>query len=262
MDTRDIRVVIDSRSRNAAAYPTPSSYEVDLPEDMFVVHEMKLLYANVPFSGYTIPPGPAQRIVVDTIAASLRPGDYGTGEEIAAELTAQLSAAAPPTRKFVATYDAMRDSFSIRSREPFTIDAATFAGTSGTARLLGFGASKGLFRSTLDDDGSGAPHMVSAPYRRVSDPCPYLVLRAIVPSAEAINSPLPAAHRSFAIIPRDASCNNMDDMHPFAMQWRPPLARVSRIRIEFIDPDGIPYDFQSHDHRIDLLFTVSSQRLL
>jgi hypothetical protein len=77
---------------------------------------------------------------------------------------------------------------------------------------------------------------------------------------DTLNSPSPAAHRAFAIIPRTNPSIAVDDMYPFKKSWTPPLARVSRMRVAFTDPDGMPYDFQNQDHRIDVLFTVSTSR--
>lgn len=271
-DTRDVRVVIDSRTRNTATYPSPSSYEVDLPEDVFIAHSMRLLCASVPFSGYTIPPGSAQQVTVyggsggsTAVRARLPVGDYDSGAVIASELTDALDSASASIgagQTFSIVYDERRDTFDLRSTAAFSIRGSDFAGKTSTARLLGFGASSSSTTSSVfDDDGSGFPNLIASPYRRLVDPYPYLVMRVVVPNAENINSPLPAAHRSFAIIPRASPIVNVGD-YPFKVQWRPPISRVSRIKVEFFDPDGAAYDFQNHDHRLDLLFQVAPHRLV
>lgn len=271
--SRQVRVVIDSRSRNRSTYPSPSRYEVDLPQDVFMVGEMRLLYADVPFSSYTISPGDAQNVVVSLsdsarVTAQIPVGDYGSGDAIAAGLTTALDAAAAAAgsaQTFSVAYVARRDSFDLRSSAPFSIDGASFVARPSTARLLGFPAPSDAspsYQSVASDDGSGWSELVSAPYRRAAEACPYLVMRVIVPSSEGITSPLPAADRSFAIIPRSPSTVNVDDMNPFAMVWKPPLARVSRVRVEFCDPDGHPYDFQNQDHRIDLMLSSSAHQLV
>lgn len=273
-DTKDVRVVIDSRARDREAYPTPSSYEVDLPEDLFTVHCARLLYAQVPFSSYTVPPGAAQRFAVllssgaALAVATLPSGDYALedGAELATAVQAALDAAAAPLtgQTFRVTYDARRDSFDLRSTAEFTIDPSRLSAVAATTRLLGFGTASKTYVSSPSDDpaGTGHDHLIAAPYRRSTDPHPYVVMRMQVPSAETINSPLPAAHRAFAIIPKDQPANAVDDVYPFEKRWKPPLARVSRVKLAFHDPDGNPYDFQNQDHRIDILFKISTHRSL
>ena len=268
---KETRVVIDSRSRNTTLYPTPSSYEVDLPEDLFMIRSMRLMYANVPFSGYMIPSGDATNIRVlvsgGTVVASaqLSEGDYATGDALATELQATLdeACAASTSQTFSVAYDASRDSFEIRSTAEFVINDSTFTDRVATARVLGFTKSSTtatIYNAVFDDNGSGYPYIVSAPYRRETNPYPYLVLRTIVPGAEAIYSPSAVVHRAFAVIPNGDRA--IDVKAPFKATWSPPLSRVSRIKLEFYTPDGDLYDFQNHEHRLDLVFDLTAHHLI
>ncbi len=36
----------------------------------------------------------------------------------------------------------------------------------------------------------------------------------------------------------------------------PPLSRVGRLMIQFLDADGNAYDFQNQDHRLELMFEI------
>lgn len=268
---RDVRVVVDSRSRDVAAFPSPNSYEVDLPEDLFSVHSMQLLCAQVPFSSPTVPSGAAQRVTVrmeggaTPVTAVLPAGDYTGGADVAAALATALDAAAGDAglgATFAVAHLARLDTLEIRSTESFVVDAALLAEVPATARLLGFaGAGSAAFAAVNDGGGAGYPWVVTAPARRVDPPHPYIVLRMRAPSADTINSPSDAVHRTFAVLPHpDVPVSVFDDEAPFRKRWTPPLARIARIRVELLDPDGAPYDFRGRDHRLDLLFTVAVNR--
>jgi len=284
-DTKDVRVVIDSRSRNQAAYPSPAAYEVALPEDLHTVHSARLLYAQMPFSSFAIPAGEAQNVTVlvqtepppapaTAATGQLPAGDFKTGAQVAAALQAALNAIGivitdffsgnssnDRPQQFAVTHDPMRDAFNIRSSHKFAFDTTRLTSVATTARLLGFPtrSSNTLYESAVGvSDGTAFNNILATPFRRCTDPRPYIVMR--MQGCDTLNSPSPAAHRAFAIIPRTNPSIAVDDMYPFKKSWTPPLARVPRIRLAFTDPDGMPYDFQNQDHRIDILFTVSTQR--
>jgi len=284
-DTKDMRVVIDSRSRDQKVHPSPSSYEVDLPDDLHTVHSARLLYAQLPFSSYDVPAGEAQNVTVVVQTAPppaaptaatgrLVPGDYGEGSLLAAALQAALNdirivvtdgsgdSNNDVLQTFSVTHESIRDAFLIRSNAIFAFDTNQLASVSATARLLGFPSvsADAVYPAELDDDGSDYKYLLATPFRRCVDPRPYIIMRVQVPGCDTLNSPSPAAHRAFAIIPRENPSIAVDDMFPFRKNWTPPLARVARIRMSFTDPDGQPYDFQNQDHRIDILFTVATQR--
>jgi hypothetical protein len=279
-DTKDIRVVIDSRTRNQEAHPSPAAYEVALPEDLHTVHSARLLYVQMPFSSYAIPAGEAQNVTVIVQTApppaqataatgKLPAGDFETGAQVAAALQATLNAIGvvvtdgsgnSTSQTFSVAHDPVRDAFNIRSTHKFAFDANRLASVATTARLLGFPtrSSNTVYESSVVDDGTVFQNLLATPFRRCTDPRPYIVMR--MQGCDTLNSPSPAAHRAFAIIPRTNPSIAVDDMYPFKKSWTPPLARVSRMRVAFTDPDGMPYDFQNQDHRIDVLFTVSTSR--
>jgi hypothetical protein len=279
-DTKDIRVVIDSRTRNQQTHPSPAAYEVSLPDDLHTVHSARLLYAQMPFSSYAVPAGEAQNVTVvvqtaptpaqaTTATGTLPSGDFETGAQVAAALQGALNGIGivvtdgsniDRQQTFAVSHDAVRVAFNIRSTHTFAFDTTRLTSVATTARLLGFPSNSAgaTYASTLADDGTIFKHFLATPYRRCTDPRPYIVMR--MQGCDTLNSPSPAAHRAFAIIPRTNPSIAFDDLYPFKKSWTPPLARVSRIRVAFTDPDGMPYDFQNQDHRIDILFTVSTTR--
>ena len=54
VETRAIRVLVDSRDRDRARYPSANSYSVNVPEDVRDVVSVELISYDVPFNDYTI----------------------------------------------------------------------------------------------------------------------------------------------------------------------------------------------------------------
>ena len=265
------RMVIDSRSRDLVAYPTPAKYEVQLDEDLFNVAAVNLIVADVPFPAFLI--GPGRRTVpfsfsdgATVVANALLPvGDYASPEDLATELGAAMTAAAAaaaaasgqllPT--FAATYVARTDGFSISGTVPFSL---LFSGraTDAPAAVLGFGSARDY--PSAPDVGAGGGHAITSPFRRDFRTDRYVVLK-LSPNAEVITSVTQALDRTFAVVPRAEDCLNINaDADGFEKRWTPPLSRVGRILVQFTDGDGNPYDFQNQDHRLELVFEIVAQR--
>lgn len=54
IETRNVRIIVDSRDRNKALYPYPSDYCVEVPEHIRDVISVELLSYDVPFNDYNI----------------------------------------------------------------------------------------------------------------------------------------------------------------------------------------------------------------
>jgi hypothetical protein len=271
------RMVIDSRSRDLVAYPTPAKYEISLFEDLFGVTAVNLIVADVPFPAYLIGENlrsvpfsftPASSTAGQTLVATalLPVGDYSDAApaDLATALGAAMGEAAvalagagavAPT--FLATYVARTDTYAIASDCPFSL---LFSGRStGTpAKVLGFG-----FADYASDPGALDPetHTVAAPFRRDFRKDRYVVIK-LTPNAEVITSVSQALDRTFAVVPVDARQLNINaDEDGFEKRWTPPLSRVGRLTVQFLDGDGNLYDFQNQDHRLELMFELVGQRV-
>ena len=250
------RMVIDSRARNHAAYPTPARYEVTLDEDLFNVRSVSLTVADVPFPAYLI--GPRRTSVPFLLAdgttactAALAAGNYASPDDLASELTSAMAAAATlaeSDQTFAVEYVSRTDGFAVRSSAPFTL---AFAGRckDTPACVLGFGTASDYASRATD-----AAHSVVAPFRRDFKPDRYVVLK-LSPNAEVLTSVSQALDRTFAVIPITSDLNIVSE-DAFIKRWTPPIARVGRVGVEFTDAHGQPYDFQNQDHRIELTFEV------
>lgn len=272
--TKRKRMVIDSRSRNLGAYPSPAKYEVTLEEDLFDVTAVNLIVADVPFSAYLI--GSSRRSVpfsfvppwgggvAKSATALLTVGDYVNPADLATELGSAMTAAAyqawpPPSSTspltFTATYTARTDSFAVQSSAaPFTL---LFSGRAvdTPAKALGFGTGPSC-------DYASSSFEVVAPFRRDFRSDRYVVLK-LSPNAEVITSVTQAIDRTFAVVPANSGALNVNtDEEGFEKRWMPPLSRVGRLMIQFTDGDGNPYDFQNQDHRLELMFELVGQPFL
>ena len=240
-------VVIDSRDRDHYVHPKANSYEIRLDDELIDVVSMKIIIADLPFSAYMI--GSANARVPFTVDggpvmyAMLEPGDYSSPAEMAEALSQAMTSSSNGS-VFTATYIPRTDNFEIVAQVPFLMAFHKHTGTA--ARVLGFSPC---------EDYPSSNGKVRSPYRKDFGPNRYIVL-SVSPSAELISSTNNPTNRSFAIIPRkitELNIDNSDESHE--KTWTPPIPRFSRIKLEYTDYDGNPYDFQNQDHHIELQFT-------
>jgi hypothetical protein len=168
---------------------------------------------------------------------------------------------------FRVSYEARQDKFLITCKESFTLlwrggNTTDFQGSQDTStyrkgavgRVLGFGTKDAL----SEDDGSTTrPHFVRAPFRKNFKQPEYVILR--IDGAENNVSQNPASHRSYAILIDNHPTNNeQSTIHTYD----PPVPRFNRFRISFHDYDGELYDFQNHDHRLEVELISRKQKKL
>jgi hypothetical protein len=276
-----VRVVVSSSDRDVSVHPSASAYDADLPADLFNVHAITLVSARMPSQApYLVPLGREHvgvRLASGTdVVARLPPGNYATAGLLAEALEAALVAAAGGAQTFAAGAYASLDSLWIRSSAPFSIDVARVhpataevlgLGPSAVASSHGAGASASPPRPPLaarlssSGDGTGNDWLLEAPFRASMDPlfrrC--IVLRVLLPSAEALVSASQTVNRTFAILSHGDSY--MYD-HPYEKRWSPPVSRVSRAQLEFVDLFGDAYDFQNQEHALEFIFELPSPRSL
>jgi hypothetical protein len=234
---------------------------VHLPYDIFHVCSWKLVSAKMPPDpAYLIAAGAPQGVPVtlsagQTTVAKLPHGNYATAADLADSLRDALNAAsysASADNVFIVAIDPRLDSFIIRSTKPF----ATSKMHPATTQVLGL--RPGSQNAVYDDDGSGYPWLLAAPYRK-NFSAPYrtsAVLRLRLPSTELLVSASQTLNQAFSILSPGA--NDADT--PYEKQWVAPVSRVSRVHVEFVDVFGEPYDFQNQDHRLE--FVAKSEHLL
>lgn len=116
---RLFRYIVDSRDRNINRYPSPSRYEVTLPDDIRDIVYVKLNIADIPFSRYLIHSGNNKLYVSEqadlgnVLEVALTEGEYETPSDLASEMATRLNAACNGT--MTVTYNARGDKFAIQS---------------------------------------------------------------------------------------------------------------------------------------------------
>jgi hypothetical protein len=259
-ETKSKRILVDSRDRDPVAFPTPSEYEVRLPDDIENVTSIKLLVADVPFPAHLVGEGDATlaltRAPAGAVSATLEAGDYASGADLTAALQAALDQAAGGPGVFLALHSQRTDTISIRCTDPFAVSAELTSPR--LLRVLGFAA--GRPSASVESPASvGFPHVVRAPFRLCLEPERYLVLN-LTPSAEVLMSSGQGAHRAFAVLQRRCGAGAagslaVEEDAVFERTWSIPLARVAKIGVRFTDYYGRLYDFQNQDHRLEFMVT-------
>jgi len=253
-------VVIDSRFRDLQLHPSPSDYYIQLDDELQDIESAEMIVAQIPFKAYTVSSvnnvlriqllltGPIHTVVVP-------PANY-TPSELASTLSTILTNLSP-TVAFNVTYDALFDKFTIKSTGSFTlffkdVDTNTTKYAHNTiGKTLGF--------KCEDYNVSSAPYTLTAPFRKNFNDLTYIVMHIdnFHVNATGNNSVIT---KSYAIIPSDNDTSNIvSTSQKIIKYFNPPLPRLHRLHIQFKDINGNLYDFQNHDHRIEILFASYKQ---
>ena len=225
------RIVIDSRDRDTTLFPTPAQYEVMLQDDIDEVTSVELCMAQVPLMAYNVSQY-NNRVAVNGTQYVVPVGNYD-GASLATALTSATG--------LTVTYNAIADNLTFTSTGAFTIN-----GTGTINKMLGF--LTGRDYSTV-----GMTYAITAPYRVNLLDNRYVVLS--IDQVTLNNSINPVIHRSFALLsPKMQDLNYIETQCKTIKYLNPPIARLHKVRLTFRDYYGNLYDFQNHDHRIELVF--------
>lgn len=236
--TRTTSLVVSSADRDKTVFPSASHYEITLDEAVHDVTTMQLVVADVPFVAYLIQSTNASIQVVlqngSIINAVLPTGDY-SGPDLALAVQTALQG------QFTSTFSTLTDNIGVGcSTSPFSL---VFSKIGSCALELGFGVGKSY-------PSMGPLNQVVAPFRRNSHTHPSVVLTILPASVNtSVNQ---FDNQSFAILtPSRISLSAADDSLALK-HFNPPIARFSRIVLDFTNHDGSPVDFQNHEHRLEV----------
>jgi hypothetical protein len=255
-----VRLVIDSRERNATLFPNPNSYEINLIDTISGVKGMTLLSADIPFgNSYIVNSGNNVLYVAytqtspDIYAITIDTGDY-TPTELASELTTAINTATGTT-DFIVTYEAKKDIFKFRCTNSFgiifrgkTIRHSYLSSTDtasidrGMGILLGFGIS-----NYISTQQSAGVNLIYSEFKINFDPSDCIVLNIDEFGVNLSTSDI--LNGSTAIITK----SNIADLNKLSItkEFNPPLARLNKLKITLLDYYGNPYDFQNRNHRLE-----------
>lgn len=263
------RYVIDSRDRNTQLYPSPSKYTIELDENITDVNSVELLVADIPFSRYLVHENNNVlhfELSGAELEAVVEPGDY-TETELATELETKMNTVSG-TSNFVVTYAANTKKYTItNSSISFTL---VFRGDSyqhtnnvydyrykpkTIAKLLGFrNEDADAFSS-----GSGTWGVKSLFSRNFTQDN-YMALK--IQNVSLNKAQTRSTQSSFCIVNNPAnSISNYYD-HVLKKKLSPPIQSLKKLSISFYDYDGNQYDFQNHEHRLELIFGTLNQTML
>lgn len=238
------KLVLDSSNRDAAAYPTPASYAIPLPEGFTDVRELRLESAWFPFSAPQVNAHNSTfGVMLDGVAyaVSLPVGSYTTAtltDALQAALRQQVSPG------FSATVDAATSIISVaHDSKPFALAA------SNASKVLGFGNAS---YASAPVSGGGS-HAIVAPYAcDLEDYNRYVILS--IDLFDDLVSPNNAANRAFGILYKHKMDAGIDPQ--IVSVCLPPLGKLGRLSVTVQDRYGNAYNCQNQDHVF--MFTVVS----
>jgi hypothetical protein len=139
------------------------------------------------------------------------------------------------------TYNSSLDKIVFGSSGPFQIND----GNKSINKVLG------LDKSVVYN--SDVANNITPPYRINLTDNRYIVLS--MEQVSLNNSSTSSIHKSFALLNTNMlQLNYINSATKIIKYLNPPIARLTKIRISFTDYYGNLYDFQNHDHRIELVF--------
>jgi hypothetical protein len=247
------RIAIDSKDRDKLLYPNPNKYEIRLNDDINDVISAKLINADISLSMYLI------NQYFDTLTVQkgattyniqLEHGDY-TETELATLITSTLNSQFG-SNTFNVSYNANKDNFNFASTDTFSL---IFGGNSNSLdAVLGFG--KKTYASS-PNGSSPYTNIIQGEYRKNFKHNNCLIM--YIEQFDNYRSPSNEIDRCFAILPSVYSLLSLSDPADLIKVFSPPIPRMAKFVISFLDRYGNPYDFNNMEHRFEILIKSHKQ---
>lgn len=252
-------VIIDSRDRDVTQYPSPSDYVVELNEDLQDLISAELVVASVPFKSYIVnQANNLLHVCVDSVkqVVNVEPANYNA-PVLASTLQNQLNRIFAGFATFIISYDDMYDKYTIECDQPFEMkfkdDNKVAYTPKSIGKLLGFDCKNYEVNTPV-----GSSYKITAPFRKNFEDANFVIMN--IDSFNVNNSVNSIVNRSFAIIPEQRhTLNLITSTHRVVKNFNPPISRMAKVRVRFTDFYGNLYDFQNHDHRLEIVFESYKQ---
>jgi hypothetical protein len=251
-------LVVDSRNRDAARYPDPGSYVVELPQTYHNVTQARLLTADVPSSFYVFSAAlgnTSMDVGVDGTfqTITIPDGNYSFAT-MAERLKAALEAAFVG-KEFLATIDPTTGAFSLRCTTHPAAVLAVAASSSPLAYHLGF-------PSGATTTGPGDGSVVSPGVASLN---PYTYILMSIDELNALDhTAWPGGGSAFARIALPVNSWNFafldNSMYP-KQTLSPPRQKLSRLHVRFVFHDGRPVDFHGMEHSFALELVCTNENV-
>lgn len=241
------RIVIDSRDRDVSQYPNPNSYVIDLPDDIQDVVAAELHVADLTLAAPLVSMfnnsvifvigGVVYNVVIES-------GNYNNGQNLGAIIAANISVSVP---SFAGTFDANTEKFVFSCNDAFYIDFSAITSNLKPylGRILGF-----AYGQVVNASAVGGSFVLKSQFKINTSDNTYVVLH--VDNLYVNKSTTSIIDKSFALL--GSKSDSKYSLKPFRKDLNPPIGKLSRIRLKFNDYYGNLYDFQNHDHRLEIVF--------
>jgi hypothetical protein len=247
------RIVVDSKDRDKSLYPLANKYEMKLPNEVSDVMSAKLISADIPLSMYMVNDffntlnivynGSPYNIVLDN-------GDYTDGG-LATMMTTRLNAVVG-SNTFSVSYNANTDNYTFAAAQSFSM---TFGGSKNSLdTLLGF--EKQQYTSSATGSAPFA-NVIKSVYRKNLKYNNYAIM--YIDQFDNYQSPSTELDRCFAVIPSVYNQQSFSDHPELKKVFSPPIPRLTRLFVRFLDRYGNPYDFENIEHRFEILLCSNKQ---
>lgn len=236
MEIKYTRVVVDSRDRDMKIYPSPCSYVMELETDIPEVTSAQVIITELPVANIFLINAFNNvfvcRIGLQSETIQIPIGNYSTP----ASMTQALISALPDQFEVISN-----PASSILTITYISSFSLSFPSKSDIAGILGF-----IGGSTVNSVGNS----IQAPFTMNLQPNRYVIMS--VDQLNVNNSMNSVLHQSTALISIDQWKHL--NLNPIKKTLNPPIARLTKLIINFTDYYGNPCDFQNQDHRLEFLF--------
>lgn len=247
-------ILIDSRDRDYAKYPSPSEYVVDLPSVFHNVSNAVLMSAELPSTYYVFSASRGTTSLVVKVGATTQTvtipdGNY-TFTTMASALNTALAAAFPGST-FEVSFNAATSKCAVTVTPSAAIEVDCTAADRPTGWGLGYylGFQGGVKTAgTGSVTGSGVANMNPEMYMVVHIEELNSVNHAAIYGEAGLNrkafAKIPICHTTFqyAFYDKQLMCNEV----------RPPLSRLDRLSISIRFHDGTLVDFHGAEHSLTI----------
>ena len=292
---KKMRMVVSSADRNLQLHPTPSDYTILLDEPVRSVTSITLLNACIPLVAYEVSESNNELTFrvgaeVTSTTVAIPVGDYPDPAHLAAALTAAMNT--DSAWDFLVEYVPRLDAYTFSAAVPFTLlfdggrvaygpqeleefstitpegmvervgltgqQTVSYRKSSSAARILGFGPKDYPSSVAVGPNSQNLerPHALTSAFRR--DVSHSRTAVVCVDNADINMSINNLVSRSFFVVgPKQADFEHSLPDRGIAKFFSAPLESLDKIRVRVFDMSGAPYNFNNHDHRIELQITYS-----
>lgn len=251
---KETLVMIDSRLRNTESYPFPSKYVIDLDDDIQDVISAELIVSEIPFKMYLVNSsnnafclqvdGKKHKIVLEQ-------GNYKINE-----LCDTLENTMNNFLDIRVQYIEKTDKFQFYGDKEFEFkfsEKSTKSSPFNLGKVLGFQNKDYRSQFQNNSEFTGLSHIITAQFRKNFDEKNYVLLK--ISGFNVHHSISQIIDKTFAIIPETQNRQNyVSHFQRSKKSFNPPIARLSKLQISFVDQNGDLVDFQNHDHYFVIKF--------